>query len=281
MTALSYLNGEYLAIDEAKVSVLDRGFMFGDGVYEVIPIHNGQPFKSREHIMRLDHNLEQIHIQIPHTFEQWQAVIHNLIDNNPGQDRSIYIQITRGVSNRQHAINIDSQPTVFAMINPLLKQDRSIGISTIVVEDIRWQYCHIKAITLLPGVLLRHEAKQAGADEAILVRDGWVTEGAASNIFIVQDNMIKTPPKSPHILPGITRELLVELLYESDILFAETPITEQELRQANEVWLTSSTWDVVPVIKLDSDPVASGQPGEFWKKTSELYQQLKSELVIG
>lgn len=276
MSSIVYLNGQYMPVEEAKISVLDRGFTFGDGIYEVILVHNDHPFRLDEHIIRLNKNLDQIYIDHPHTLQQWQSIVDKLIESNSGQDRSLYIQITRGCSKREHAINSTDNPTVFAMINPLLKQDHSMGVSAIIEEDIRWQYCHIKAITLLPSILLRHKAKQAGAAEAILVRDGYVTEGAASNVFIVQDYMIKTPDDSHSLLPGITKELVVDLLYKSDINFAEMPITEAELRQADEVWLTSTTWEITPVIKLNSNLVGSGKPGKFWQQTFALYQQFKN-----
>lgn len=282
MSSVAYLNGQYLPLKEAKVSVLDRGFIFADGVYEVILINNRHPFRLKEHIARLNNNLEQIYLDKPYTLVQWEEMIYTLIDSNADRDCSLYMQVTRGVSDRRHAIEAASTPTIFAMLNPLLMRDRdhSIGISAIIAEDIRWRYCHIKALTLLPSILLRHTAKQAGATEAILVRDGYVTEGAASNVFVFQDNIVKTPPNSHNLLSGITRELLVELLEQSSIHFTEIPITETELRHADEIWLTSSTWEMTPVITLDSKPVGTGKPGNIFRQVAALYQAFKRQKCI-
>jgi len=279
MSSIVYLNGQYLPIEKAKISVLDRGFTFGDGVYEVIPVYHGNIFRLKKHIERLHNSLDEVFIERPYDLAQWQGILCELIHQNPAEDHALYIQVTRGVSERDHAIEMATKPTVFAMSRPLLKKDRSAGISAIVEEDIRWKYCHIKAITLLPSVILRHKARQAGATEALLVKDGYVTEGAASNVFIVKDSVVKTPPKNGSLLPGITRDLLVELLLESDITCEEAAITEKELRQADEIWITSSTWEIVPVVKLDAEPVGTGKPGKMWQQATEIYQAFKAGMT--
>ncbi len=279
MSSIVYLNGQYLPIEKANVSVLDRGFTFGDGVYEVVPVYRGHIFRLKKHIERLNNSLDEVYIDRPHDLVQWQEILRELIDQNPAEDHSLYIQVTRGVSERDHAIDTAEKPTVFAMSRPLLKNDRSAGISAIVEEDIRWKYCHIKAITLLPSVILRHKAREAGATEALLVKDGYVTEGAASNVFIVKDGVVKTPPKDGSLLPGITRDLLVELLLKSDIACEEVAITVEELRKADEIWITSSTWEVVPVVKLDAEPVGTGKPGEVWQEATEIYQAFKTQMA--
>lgn len=279
MSSIVYLNGLYLPIEEAKISVLDRGFTFGDGVYEVIPVYHGHIFRLKEHIERLNNSLAEVYIDRPYELSQWQEIFHELIRQNPAEDQSLYIQVTRGVSERDHAIDKVIKQTIFAMSRPLLKKDRSAGISAIVEEDIRWKYCHIKAITLLPSVILRHKAKQAGATEALLVKDGYVTEGAASNVFIVKDGIVKTPPKDGNLLPGITRDLLVELLLESGIPCEEVAITDKELKQADEIWVTSSTWEVVPVVKLDAEPVGTGRPGKVWQQATKIYQAFKDRMA--
>ena len=280
MSSIVYLNGQYLPIEEAKISVLDRGFTFGDGVYEVIPVYNSHIFRLKEHIERLNNSLDEVFIDKPHEMDQWEKILRELIDKNleqyPSEDQSLYIQVTRGVSERDLAIDIANEQTVFAMSKPLLKTDRSAGISAIIEEDIRWKYCHIKAITLLPSVVLRHKAKQAGATEALLIRDGYVTEGAASNVFIVKSGIVKTPEKDGSLLPGITRDLVVELLSESGIPCEEVLIKETELRQADEIWITSSTWEIVPVIELDGKPVGTGSPGEVWQQAFRIYQTFKT-----
>lgn len=279
MSSIVYLNGHYLPIEEAKISVLDRGFTFGDGIYEVIPVYNGHIFRLKEHIERLNNSLDEIFIDKPHEMDQWEKILHELIDKNsekyPADDHSIYMQVTRGVSERDLAIDIATEQTVFAMIKPLPKKDRSAGISAIVEEDIRWKYCHIKAITLLPSIVLRHKAKQSGATEALLIRDGYVTEGAASNVFIVKNGIVKTPAKDGSLLPGITRDLVIDLLSESGIPCEEVVIKETELKQADEIWITSSTWEIVPVIELDGKPVGKGSPGEVWQQASRIYQAFK------
>ena len=279
MSSIVYLNGQYLPIEKAKISVLDRGFTFGDGVYEVVPVYRGHIFRFEKHIERLNNSLDEVYIDKPYNLAQWQEILRELIDQNPAEDHSLYIQVTRGVSERDHAIDMATKPTVFAMSRPLLTKDRSVGISAIVEEDIRWKYCHIKAITLLPSVILRHKARQAGATEALLVKDGYVTEGAASNVFIVKDGVVKTPPKDGSLLPGITRDLLVELLLKSDIACEEVAITEKELRQADEIWITSSTWEIVPVVQLDDELVGTGKPGEVWQKANDIYQAFKTGMT--
>ena len=279
MSYIVYLNGQYLPIEDAKISVLDRGFTFGDGVYEVIPVYEGHIFRMREHLERLNNSLDEVYIDRPYALEQWQEILRELIEKNSikntGNDLSLYMQVTRGISERDHAIDIATKQTVFAMCRPLPEYDRCAGISAIIEEDIRWKYCHIKAITLLPSVMLRHKARDAGATEAILVKDGYITEGAASNVFIVKNGIVKTPPKDGSLLPGITRDLVVELLTESGIPCEELAIKEIELKQADEIWITSSTWEIVPVIKLDNNPVGTGRPGEVWQQASDIYQAFK------
>lgn len=270
-----YLNGKFMPLDEAKVPVLDRGFTFGDGVYEVIPVYRRHIFRFQEHIDRLNNSLAGIYLDNPLTENEWREVLETLVARNGGEDQSIYLQVTRGVSERDHAIDIAETPTTFAMSKPLLEQDFTGGISTITAEDIRWSLCRIKAITLLPSIILRHQAGLAGAREAILLRNGTVTEGAASNVFVVRDGIVMTPPKDDRILPGITRDLVVELLNKAGIMCIEKPVSREELEQADEIWITSSTWEIVPVVKLDDNPVGDGKPGRIWKRATEIYQQFK------
>ncbi len=277
MSSIVYLNGQYIPIEKAKISVLDRGFIFADGVYEVIPVYHGHIFRLKNHIERLNSSLDEVYIERPYDLAQWQEILCELIRQNPAEDHSLYIQVTRGVSERDHAIATAKKQTIFAMSRPLLKKNYEAGISAIVAEDIRWKLCHIKAITLLPSVILRHKASQAGATEALLVKDGNVTEGAASNIFIVKDGVVKTPPKDGSLLPGITRDLLVELLSASDIACEETSISEKELRQADEIWITGSIWEIVSVVKLDAEFIGTGKPGEIWQQASKIYQTFKQE----
>jgi D-alanine transaminase len=270
-----YLNGEYKPLSEASINVLDRGFTFGDGVYEVIPIFNRTIFRFDEHMQRLENSLKAIFMENPYSSNEWLSVFEKLIETVEQSEQSIYLQITRGVTERDHDISLADNPTIFAMSRPIEKKDMSAGINAITHEDIRWQYCDIKAITLLPSVILRHKAKQQGAKEAILIRDGCITEGAASNIFICKNNEIFTPPKNNHVLPGITRDLVIEILANHKMTYSETTISEEELLNADEVWITSSTWEIVPVIKLDNMPVGSGTTGALWNKINQLYQEFK------
>ena len=279
-----YLNGDYLPIGEAKVSVLDRGFVFGDGVYEVIPVYHKQPFRLAQHLVRLQNSLDAVRIKNPCSNQQWEEILRNLISKNNFADQSIYLQVTRGVAKRDHFFPKDVQPTVFVMTNPLAAVDRDTalrGIAAITLDDIRWQYCNIKAITLLPNVLLRQQAADNGAYEAILIRNGNVTEGAASNIFIVSNQVIKTPPKSPLLLPGITRDLVVELAQLNQLACQEVSFSETELFNADEIWLTSSTREIFPVVTLNGKPVQTGKAGPLTSKMYDIYQEYKTRLKLG
>jgi D-alanine transaminase len=274
-----YLNGEFKPLADASINVLDRGFTFGDGVYEVIPVFNRKIFRFDEHLQRLTNSLKAIYMGDPLSKEEWLKIFEQLIDSVKEDNQSIYLQITRGVTERDHDISLADKPTIFVMSRPIAKKDLSLGIKAITNEDIRWQYCDIKAITLLPSVLLRHKAKEQGAKEAILFRNGNVTEGAASNVFIVEGNTVYTPPKNQHVLPGITRDLVVEILAENNIKIVETTIELSQLIKADEIWITSSTWEIVPVIELDNKLVGKGCTGPMWEKANQLYQEYKKSLV--
>ncbi len=281
MTApVVYLNGKYLPADEACVPVLDRGFIFGDGVYEVIPVYARRPFRLEPHLQRLENSLQAVRIDNPFDRAGWQDIIDTLIERNDGEDQSIYLQVTRGIAARDHKFP-SATPTVFVMSNPLVApaaEKTAKGVEAITLEDIRWQYCNIKSIALLPNILLRQQAVEQGAAEAILLRDGKVTEGAASNVFVVVDDTIVTPPKSRCILPGITRDLVVELAHDHGLPCEERDISETELRNASEIWLTSSTKEILPVTHLDGRPVGDGKAGPVWQKINRIYQAFKSGL---
>lgn len=273
---LVYLNGEYLPLGEAKVPVLDRGFLFGDGVYEVIPVYGGKAFRLEEHLRRLEQSLAGIGMSDPLSNAAWGAIFDRLIAGP--EDQQLYLQITRGVApKRDHAIPAGIAPTVFVMCAPIAPIPLA-GIKAITVTDIRWDRCNIKAITLLANVLLRQEAVEKGASEAILVRDGCVLEGAASNILIVKDGVIITPPKGDTILPGITRDLVLELAQEQGIPTEERHFSLVELRGADEIWMTSSTREILAVIELDGGPVGGGVPGPLWKTLQTAYQDYKQAL---
>jgi len=281
-----YLNGEFLPKEDACVSVLDRGFIFGDGVYEVIPCYGGHLLRLEQHLQRLHDSLTNIRLDNPFSNSQWQAILEDVVNknNNNNADQSIYLQVTRGVAKRDHVFPDKVSQTVFIMSNPMLPvSDEKLtkGVAAITHEDIRWRYCHIKSIALLPNTLMRQIAREAGADEAILDRDGKITEGAASNIFIVKNNTIITPPKSDCLLPGITRDLIIEIAYEAGLNFREDDITQEQLKDADEIWLTSSTKEILPVTQLDDKPVATGKPGRHWRDMLDRYQNYKQRLRSG
>ncbi len=283
-TPIVYLNGRFLPQDQAFVPVMDRGFIFGDGVYEVIPVYGGRLFRLEEHLQRLDNSLAGIRLANPYSHAQWAEVLQQLVAENGGGNQSLYLQLTRGQAPRDHAFPADTPPTVFASTSPLKPMPEATlknGIQAITLEDIRWRYCHIKAIALLPNILLRQQALDAGAQEAILVRDGLVTEGAASNLFIVHHGVIKTPPKSSYLLPGITRDLVLELALGNGLTAQEAQITPAELADAEEIWVSSSTKEVVPVTRLDGKAVGDGSPGPVWRQMRQLYQAYKERLIAG
>lgn len=214
----------------------------------------------------------------PMTDQQWQTTIEQLVERNGGGDQSVYLQVTRGVAPRDHVFPKDVTPTAFVMSNPLQavpESYKSKGINAITVPDIRWQNCHIKAITLLPNSLLKQQAQDAGAQEALLIRDGYLTEGSASNAYAVIDGQIFTAPKDEKVLPGITRELVLELAEQANIPVIEQAVSEQQLHKADEIWVSSSTKEVLPVTTLDGETVGTGMPGEVWQKMDSLYQQYK------
>lgn len=282
--ATVYLNGQFMPAEQATVSVLDRGFIFGDGVYEVIPVYGGHLFRFDQHLERLQNSLDAIRLPNPLRAEQWQDMLSQLVQRNGDGDQSLYLQITRGVAKRDHAIPAQVTPTVFAMSNPLITppaEQLAQGVAAITMDDIRWQNCHIKAISLLANILLRQQAVDAGTAEAILIREGQATEGAASNLFIVKHNTLTTPPKGPLLLPGITRDLILELARANAIEAREATVSRADLAAADEIWLSSSTKEILPVTRLDDQPVGDGLPGPLWQRMLALFQDYKQKLRSG
>ena len=281
--SVCFLNGEYIALSNAKVSVLDRGFIFADGIYEVIPAFSGKPFRLEHHLNRLETNLNTIKIENPYSMVEWHKIFSDVISKNnySETDCSLYIQVTRGAAKREHAFPVSSTTTAFVMLNPIPETDPEIlekGLTTITRDDIRWQYCHIKSISLLGNIMLKQEAAENNADETILIRNNFVTEGSSSNIFIVKNGVIKTPPKCNQLLPGITRDLIVEIAQKNKLECLETDITEAELFDADEVWLSSSVKEVSPVCKINDLAVKDGKPGSHWRKMYQLFQDYKASL---
>lgn len=276
--AIAYLNGKFLPLTEAYIPVLDRGFIFGDGVYEVIPVYRRRLFRLSEHLDRLEHSLAQICLPNPLTREQWQIALETVVAQNTGEDQSIYLQVTRGVAKRHHNFPSPIVPTVFIMSDPFTDPPPSSGVKVITGEDIRWQWCHIKSISLLSNVLLRQQAVEVGAVETILIREGYVTEGAASNVFIVQQGIAITPPKGPYILSGITRDLILEVMANAHLPYRETAISVEQLHNAEEIWVTSSTREILPVITLNNKMVGQGKPGPVWSQVWQLFQTYKQTI---
>ena len=284
-----YLNGQFLPLEEARIPVLDRGFIFGDGVYEVIPVYSRRPFRLAEHLKRLQHSLDGVRLPNPYGKEEWARLIHELIARNASEDQSLYLHITRGAAKRDHSFPVPPvAPTVFMMSNPLTTPPAELlasGIACITVPDNRWLRCDIKAIALLPNVLLRQAAVDAGCAEAILIRhmpgtgDEFMTEGAASNIFAVKNGTLLAPPKDNFMLPGITYDVVLELAAANGIPCAVRRVLKREVFEADELLLTSSTKEVLSVTTLDGQPVGNGRPGPMFARLHQLYQEFKRDVM--
>lgn len=284
MSELVYLNGEYVASSKAQVSILDRGFMFGDGVYEVIPVYSGKVFRLQEHLQRLQLSLDAVEVHCPLTDAGWSDIFSRLIKNNTDkEDAVIYLQVTRGVmEKRTHSYSQKLQPTLLTMCWPheFPPQDRNTkGNKAITLEDTRWLNCYIKSVNLLPNTILKQQAIESGAAESILIRDGKAIEGSSSNLFIVKDDIIRTPPKSRYMLGGITRELIIELCNENRIVVQEKDITEDELHDADEIWMTNSTSEIMPITTLNQHKVGKGETGEKWRRIIGLYHDYKQTVM--
>lgn len=279
-----YLNGTFLPPAQAQVSAFDRGFVFGDGVYEVIPVFGGRLFRLPHHLTRLDNSLREIRMTNPLPAAEWQRVFERLVEIQGGGELSIYLQVTRGVAPRDHAFPPNLTPTVFAYATPLKyppAEQVERGIAAITAPDIRWLRCDIKAIALLPNAMLRSQAFDANAAEAVLLRDGFMTEGAASNIFVVRGGRLMTPPKGPLILPGVTRDLVLELARAHGVPCAEAAVSESALRSADEIWMTSSTKEILAITRLDGKPVGNGKPGPLHARLLALYKEYKRDFGAG
>lgn len=279
-----YLNGKFLPIEQATVPVLDRGFIFGDGVYELIPVYSRKPFRLNEHISRLQYSLDGIRLQNPHTEKQWIDLVTRIIELNEYDDQYLYLHITRGVAKRDHAFPHGVTPTVFMMSSPLLTPPEGLlasGAAAVTAQDNRWGRCDIKTISLLPNILLRQLSVDEHAIETILLRNGLLTEGAASNIFIVKGNQLLTPPKDHRILPGTTYDVVLELAITHDVPHAIRDVSETELRTAQEVMLTSSTKEILPITQLDGQPVGNGVPGPIFQQLNRHYQAYKQAVMRG
>ena len=277
-----YLNGEFLPLEAAKVSVLDRGFIYGDGVYELVPVYGREPFRLPQHLARLQQSLDGIRLGNPHTADDWERLIRRLIAEQPFDDQGVYFQITRGVAKRDHAFPANVAPTVFMMSNPLAAPTPTQlerGVAVVTAEDNRWKRCDLKTISLVGNVLMRQLAADAGAIETVMFRDGFLTEASASNVLVVIDGVIVAPPRDHLILPGITYGAAIEFAREAGLPFSIRPVTHDEALAAGEMWLSSSTKEVLAVTTVDGAPFGNGRPGPVFRRVHALYQAHKPRAV--
>jgi len=278
---IAHFNGELMPLDRIAISPLDRGFIFGDGVYEVIPVYEGVMMRGREHFERLQRSMDEIALANPHTTDEWLGLVRDLLAHHPG-NQSVYIQVTRGApARRDHVIPKGLQPTVFMMVQPLASPTKEAvenGVACVTAPDFRWEKCHIKSTSLLGNVLARQISFEAGATETILLRGGFVTEASSSNVFVVKDGVVAAPPQDNLILLGITYDLVVRLAAEGAVKLEIRPIAESELRSADEVWLSSSTKEVLAVTRIDGKPVGTGKPGPAFRRMHALFQEYKAGL---
>lgn len=280
---LCYLNGDYTPLNQAKVSVLDRGFLFGDGVYEVVPVYGLGLFRFDEHMARLDRSLAKVRIGNPHSATEWLARCRRLIESHAAEDQLIYIQVTRGVALRDHVMPTDIEPTVFIMVSAMKQpsaEQRHRGVACVTARDFRWERGDIKSISLLGNVLARQMSADHGAVETILFRDGFLTEAASCNVWVVHEGAVLGPPKSEHVLEGIRYELIRELCDDVGIAFNLRPISEGEVMAADELMLSSATKEVLPVTTLDGESVGHGagrgKPGPVYAQLYAAYQRAKA-----
>jgi D-alanine transaminase len=277
-----FLNGRFLPLEEAKVPVLDRGFIFGDGVYELVPVYSRVAFRLDEHLARLERSLAETRIRNPYVRAQWREIIYRLVDAQPFEDQGVYFQVTRGVAKRDHAFPKDAEPTVFVMSNPLvtpLRETVQKGAAAVSAQDNRWLRCDIKSISLIGNCLLRQLSAEAGAAETILFRNGKLTEASSSNVFVVKRGVILSPPKTSLILPGITYDVVLELARGASLPLELRDVGEAEVRAADEIWVTSSSKEVLPIVLLDAAPVGDGQPGPVFARMYQLYQEFKQKVM--
>ena len=281
-TQTVFLNGEFMPLDQARIPVLDRGFIFGDGVYEVIPVYSGHPFRLAQHLGRLQRSLDAIKLHNPMTLAQWGQLARRMIRLNPWKDQAVYLQVTRGVAKRDHAFPKGVAPTVFMMSNPMSTPPRELvasGVRCISATDNRWLRCDIKSTSLLGNVLMRQRAADAGAIETIMFREGFLSEASSSNVFVVHGKAISAPPNNHLVLPGTTNDVVIELARKARLPLTLRELSEDEVRAADEIWLTSATKEVLAVTRLDGKAVGTGKPGPMFKRMYKLYQDYKRTVM--
>jgi D-alanine transaminase len=273
-----HLNGQFLPLEDAKISVLDRGFIYGDGVYELVPVYARQPFRLPHHLARLARSLDGIRLANPHSDAQWTALIGELIARQPFDNQGVYLQVTRGVAKRDHAFPAGVAPTVFMMSNPLATPSAELverGVAVVTADDNRWLRCDLKTISLVGNVLMRQLAADADAVETVMFRDGFLTEASASNVLVVIGGTIVVPPKDRLILPGITYDATLEFARDAGMRFEVRPVPKAQALGADEMWLSSSTKEVLAVTTLDGKPFAGGAPGPVFRRMHATFQQHK------
>lgn len=277
-----FLNGNFMPIEEAKVPVLDRGFIFGDGIYELVPVYSRAPFRLDGHLARMERSLSEVKITNPYSREEWGRIIEQMIDKHAFEDQAIYWQITRGVAKRDHAFPKNVQPTVFMMSNPLVNPSKEIieqGGKAVTAPDFRWHRCDLKTISLIGNCMLRQLSAEEGALETLLFRDGKLTEASASNAYIVKNGVIATPPKDHFILPGITLDVVFDIVKRGNLPMQVREISETEVFDADEVWVTSSSKEIVAIVDIDGKRIGTGKPGPVFRKAWQLYQEFKTEVM--
>jgi D-alanine transaminase len=278
-----YLNGDFVPQDEAKVSVLDRGFIYGDGVYEVVPVYARQPFRLAQHLARLQRSMDGIRLRNPMSDQEWERTILDLVARQPFADQAVYFQVTRGVAKRDHAFPKDVAPTVFMMSNPLPLPSREQverGVAVVTADDNRWLRCDLKTTSLLGNVLMRQLAADAGAVETVMFRDGHLTEASASNVLAVIGGVIVAPPKDNQILPGITYDATLEFAAAAGLRLDVRPVSRAETMSAEELWLSSSTKEVLAITTVDGKPFADGAPGPLFRRMWDVFQAHKPKAAL-
>lgn len=275
--SIVYLNGQYLRLADAKVSVLDRGFIFGDGIYEVVPFYKGKPFRMEEHLDRLERSLASIGIDPGLNRDDWLELVRGMAERATHAYFTVYLQVTRGVAKRDHGFPKTAQPTVFCMVSPFSRPDaqlRGQGLTAISVPDIRWLRCEIKSISLLGNVLAKQQAVEAGVDEVLQFRDGYLTEGASCNVWVARNGVLLAPPLDHLILEGIRYRFLEELAASAGIPFEARRITQEEVAQADEIMLSSATKEVLPVVQYNGNAVGTGTPGPIYTALRAAYDRI-------
>jgi len=275
MSTIAYCHGHFAPLSETSISPMDRGFLFGEGIYEVIPVYNGHPFCLKEHLSRLNSGLTAIQLAPPHSDEEWEEILTTLILKNGAGDQCLYLQITRGSDVvRDPLFTTNLKPTIFAMSYPKPRPTQNTlkkGLKVTTVSDLRWKNCQVKATSRLAYVLMYNEAKALGFDEGIIMNMGYALEGTSSNFFVVRHGVLYTPSKSNQILSGITRDYVLGLAEKHKIPYRENKISERELFKADEIWITSSIRGIVPVLELNGNPIGNGTPGALWERMWDLY----------